>query len=157
MCSSGLCVVARLPAALLVALAFVTSAAFTQDIRFASQRFQVSAATPAYRASSSQSIAPGKQKPSPVIDGKFIAMSALVMASTIADIEGTQQCLGNGSCRELNPLMPQSRAGMYAVNLPINAAAMYLSYRLKASGHRTWWIAPLAISGAHAIGAGFVF
>jgi hypothetical protein len=79
------------------------------------------------------------------------------MATTIADIEATQHCLGNGSCRELNPLMPHSHAGMYAVNIPINAAAMYLSYRLKASGRRSWWIAPLAISGAHAIGAGFVF
>ena len=84
-------------------------------------------------------------------------MSALAMGLTIADIETTQHCLGDGTCRELNPLIPHSRAGMYAVNIPVNAVAMYLSYRLKAGGHKTWWIAPIAISGVHGVGAGFVF
>jgi hypothetical protein len=102
-------------------------------------------------------IQPLKPKPQHVADAKFISMSALAMGLTIADIESTQHCLGDGTCRELNPLMPHSRAGMYAVNIPVNALLMYVSYRLKAGGHKTWWIAPLAISGAHGVGAGFVF
>ena len=93
----------------------------------------------------------------PVADKKFIAMSALTMGLTVADIERTQHCLGEKTCQELNPMLPHSRAGMYAVNLPINAAAMFLSYHLKESGHKTWWIAPLVVSGSHAVGAGIRF
>ncbi len=99
------------------------------------------------------------EKPSwrQVVDKKFVAVHAIAMGFTIADIERTQHCLGNGTCRELNPMLPLSRAGMYAVNVPMNAAAMYLSYRLKASGRRTWWIAPVAIGGSHGVGFGFKF
>ena len=92
-----------------------------------------------------------------VLDAKFVGVSAIAMALTIADIENTQRCLAKNTCTELNPLMPKSRAGMYAVNIPLNAGLMYLSYRLKARGNRAWWIAPLAISGAHGVGVGFVF
>ncbi|HWR14414.1 MAG TPA: hypothetical protein VN577_06280 [Terriglobales bacterium] len=92
-----------------------------------------------------------------VIDKKFVALHALAMGLTIADIERTQSCLGNRTCRELNPLSPVSRTGMYAVNVPLNAGLMYLSYRLKASGKRTWWIVPAVISGAHGVGVGFEF
>jgi hypothetical protein len=92
-----------------------------------------------------------------VIDKKFIAMSALAMGFTIADIERTQSCLGSHTCEELNPMLPHSRAGMYAVNVPLNAGLMYLSYRFKASGKKKWWIAPIAIAGSHLVGAGFRF
>ena len=98
-----------------------------------------------------------KPAPKPVIDTKFIAMSAVSMALTIADIERTQHCLRRSSCVELDPLLPRSRAGMYAVNIPVNAGLMYLSYRLKASGRKTWWIAPLSISAGHFVGATFRF
>jgi hypothetical protein len=118
---------------------------------------QLRAPTSAYMAPYIRPIEREKAKRSRVVDTKFIGMSALAMGLTIADIESTQHCLGNGTCRELNPLMPNSRAGMYAVSIPVNAVAMYLSYRLKASGHKTWWIVPLAISGAHGVGVGFRF
>ena len=121
------------------------------------EELRASAEPPAYMPPYIRPIETTKPKAKRVVDKKFIIMSALVMGTTIADIETTQHCLGNGTCRELNPLIPHSRAGMYAVNLPINALAMYVSYRLKAGGHRTWWIAPIAISGAHGVGAGFVF
>lgn len=92
-----------------------------------------------------------------VVDKKFVAVHAIAMGFTIADIERTQHCLGNGTCRELNPMLPLSRAGMYAVNVPINLAATYLSYRLKASGRKTWWIAPVAIGASHGVGFAFQF
>lgn len=116
-----------------------------------------SAEPPAYVPAYVRPIEPVKWKSKRVINRKFIGINALAMGLTIADIESTQHCLGNHTCRELNPLMPRSRAGMYAVNVPVNLGLMYLSYRLKASGRKTWWIAPLAISGSHAVGAGFIF
>ncbi len=143
--------------ALLLALLFV-SLASAQESAAPNMMLRASVDAPSYRAAYLiRPIEPSKPKPERVIDSKFVGMSALVMGLTIADIESTQHCLGNGTCRELNPLMPHSRAGMYAVNIPVNALAMYLSYRLKAGGHKTWWIAPIAISGAHGVGAGFIF
>jgi hypothetical protein len=80
-----------------------------------------------------------------------------MMGLTIADLERTQACLSHHTCQELNPMLPTSRAGMYAVNLPINAASMYLAYRLKAGGHRTWWIAPMLSTAGHGVGVAFRF
>lgn len=135
----------------------IVSVAFAADPLPVKQELRASAEPPTYMASYIRPIEAAQPKAKRVVDAKFVGMSALVMGTTIADIETTQHCLGNGTCRELNPMIPHSRAGMYAVNLPINALAMYVSYRLKAGGHKTWWIAPIAISGAHGIGAGFVF
>jgi hypothetical protein len=98
-----------------------------------------------------------EKKQQHVIDKKFIFMSVALMAFTISDVERTQSCLGRGTCVEMNPMLPRSRAGMYAVNLPINAAAMYLAYRLKAGAHKTWWIAPVIETAGHVVGTGFRF
>jgi len=92
-----------------------------------------------------------------VADAKFSVLSALVMGTTIADLERTQHCLARGTCVELNPLLPHSRAGMYAVNVPVNAATMYLAYRLKSSGRKTWWIAPAVVAAGHLLGATVTF
>jgi hypothetical protein len=99
---------------------------------------------------------PEKAKPH-VIDKKFIVMGVALMAFTVSDLEKTQSCLAHGTCVEMNPMLPHSRPGMYAVNLPINAAAMYLAYRLKAGGHRSWWLAPAIETAGHVVGTGFRF
>lgn len=113
---------------------------------------------PAYTPAYLKPIEPvQKQAPKRVVDKKFVAMSALAMGLTIADIERTQSCLGSHTCQELNPTLPRSRAGMYAVNVPLNAGLMYLSYRFKSKGKKVWWIAPIAISGSHLVGAGLRF
>jgi hypothetical protein len=156
MWNAGLRTVARLACICMFALFAVTFSnaqglgPFTQQLRASAD------AAPAYHVAYIRPVEPIK-KHSRVIDAKFVSMSALAMGLTIADIESTQHCIGNGTCREMNPLMPHSRAGMYAVNVPVNAGLMYLSYRLKASGNKSWWIAPLAISGSHAVGFGFMF
>src|ERR1051326_1076193 len=80
--------------------------------------------------------APVKKK---VLDKKFLALTGIATALTGADFEMTQHCLGNHSCVEADPLMPSSRAGMYASSVPVNAALYYWSYRLKAKGSRVWW------------------
>jgi hypothetical protein len=137
----------------LLSVSFLLAAEPTTEKR----AFVASSDEPVYVAPYMRPIQLQKQKTARVADAKFIGMSALAMGLTIADIESTQHCLGNGTCKELNPLMPHSRAGMYAVNIPINAAAMYLSYRLKASGRKAWWIAPLTITTAHGVGVAFKF
>jgi hypothetical protein len=153
---AGLGTLPRFACVFFLALIFV-SFAFAANRIPPNQQLQSSADSASNTAPYMRPIEQEKTKHRRVADKKFIGVSALAMGLTIADIETTQHCLGNGTCKELNPLMPHSRAGMYAVNVPVNALAIYMSYRLKANGHRTWWIAPIAISGAHGVGAGFIF
>ena len=95
--------------------------------------------------------------PPRVVDKKFVLVSALVMGLTISDLERTQHCLHRGTCIEMNPMLPHSRAGMYAVNIPLNAATMWLGYRMKSQGRKTWWIAPALVAAGHGIGTAFRF
>lgn len=108
-------------------------------------------------------IAPIAIRPAPVIaqqprrkvmDRNFLLLIGLGTALTIADYEMTQGCLARRICSEANPLLPTSRAGMYATNIPLNAALYFWSYRRKAAGKRLWWVAPLVIIGSHAAGVG---
>lgn len=89
-----------------------------------------------------------------VMDRNFLLLGALTFGLTAADIELTQHCLEAKTCVELNPTLPHSRWGMYAVNTPVNLAVMYFAYRRKASGKRGWWIAPLIDTGIHGVGIG---
>lgn len=98
-----------------------------------------------------------QKKSARVVDAKFVTMSALLMGLTISDLEKTQHCLAAHTCVEMNPMLPHSRAGMYAVNVPINAATMYLAYRLKSAGRRSWWIAPVLETAGHLVGTGVRF
>lgn len=97
------------------------------------------------------------EKPPRVVDKKFVALSATLMTLTIWDLERTQHCLARGTCVEMNPMLPHSRAGMYAVNIPINAGTMYLAYKMKAAGWKTWWVAPALNIAGHAVGTGIRF
>jgi hypothetical protein len=97
--------------------------------------------------------APPPSRPK-VIDRKFIALSALILGLTAMDIEMTQSCMRSGVCVELNPTLPHSRAGMYAVNSATNLGVIYLAFRRRDHGKKDWWIAPLIDIGAHAGGIG---
>ncbi len=99
-------------------------------------------------------VTPPKPK---VIDNKFIVLNAMHFALTVADVELTQRCMHAGTCRELNPTLPHSRLGMYAVNTATNVAVTYFSYRRKKSGKWGWWLAPAIDVGAHAVGVGSNF
>jgi hypothetical protein len=89
-----------------------------------------------------------------VLDKKFITLGALVFGLTAMDMEFTQHCLQRHTCVELDPTLPHSRWGMYAVNTPVNAAVMYLAYKRRATGKWGWWLAPLIDIGAHLGGVG---
>ena len=87
-----------------------------------------------------------------VFDKKFALLTGLGTALTIADYEMTQRCLAARTCVETDPLLPLSRAGMYATNMPLNAALFYWGYKRKAAGKRLWWLPPLFVVGSHAVG-----
>jgi hypothetical protein len=89
-----------------------------------------------------------------VVDKKFMVLAGIATGLTIADFEMTQSCMARHLCVETDPLMPTSRAGMYASSAPVNAGLTYLSYRLKARGKRYWWVPMAAIVASHAIGVG---
>jgi hypothetical protein len=89
-----------------------------------------------------------------VIDSKFAALGALVFALTAADVELTQHCLHAKTCYEMNPTLPNSRWGQYAVNTATNLGVMYFSYRRKKSEKWGWWVAPVVDIGAHTFGVG---
>jgi hypothetical protein len=147
----------RLACALVIAMAVITCAHAADSSSNTSTKplLAASAAAPAYTPPYQRTFQ--MEKSARVVDTPFVAMSVAVMGLTIADIESTQHCLSNHTCTELNPMLPLSRAGMYAVNIPINAGAMYLAYRLKGSGHRSWWIAPAAVAAGHGVGFMFKF
>jgi hypothetical protein len=96
--------------------------------------------------------APAKKKK--VFDKKFALLAGFAAGLTIADFELTQRCLQRRTCVEADPLMPTSHAGMYATNIPLNAALFWWSYRRKQDGKRLWWLAPLMVVGSHAAGVG---
>jgi hypothetical protein len=89
-----------------------------------------------------------------VADKRFLAVTGVATALTVMDFEMTQHCLGNRTCVESDPLMPTSRAGMYASSAPVNVALYYWSYRLKAKGSRIWWLPTAAVIASHAVGVG---
>ncbi len=88
-----------------------------------------------------------------VLDRKYWLLAAFAVGATVADVELTQRCLNHGTCVEMNPTLPRSRAGMYAVNIPATAALFYWSYRRKAQGKRLWWLPMLVDAAPHAAGA----
>ncbi len=96
-------------------------------------------------------LAPAKA-PRKVFDRKFALLIGLSTALTVADYEMTQSCMARHACVESDPFLPHSRAGMYATNIPVNAALFWWSYKRKADGKRFWWLPPLAIIGSHAAG-----
>lgn len=95
-------------------------------------------------------LAPDKK----VVDKKFLALTGIATALTVMDFEMTQHCLGHHTCAESDPLMPTSRAGMYASSAPVNAALYYWSYKLKQKGKAYWWVPTAAAIASHAVGVG---
>lgn len=103
------------------------------------------------------SLEPGPPRESKrVADRNFFLTALFQVGATIGDIESTQYGLSHGA-RELNPLYGNhpSRAKQYAITMPITAAVLGWSYRLKRSApHSKYWlIPPLVVGSMHAIAA----
>jgi hypothetical protein len=103
------------------------------------------------------SLEPGPPRESKrVADRNFWLTALFQVGATIGDIESTQYGLSHGA-RELNPLYGShpSRAKQYAITMPIAAAVLGWSYRLKRSApHSKYWlIPPLVVGSMHTIAA----
>ena len=85
-------------------------------------------------------------------DAKYAWLNGLQFSLAFADIETTQHCIDEHTCREGNPLMPSSQAGKFSVSLGIAAFTAVASYRLKKQHSKGWWIAPAVSIAGHAVG-----
>jgi hypothetical protein len=85
-------------------------------------------------------------------DAKYVWLNGLQFGLAFADIETTQHCVDEHSCREGNPLMPSSPAGKLSVSLGIAAFTAVASYRMKKQRSKGWWIAPAVSVAGHAVG-----
>jgi hypothetical protein len=89
---------------------------------------------------------------SKIFDAKYVWLNGLQLSLAFADIEITQHCIDEHTCREGNPLMPSSQAGKLSVSLGIAAFASVASYRLKKLRSKGWWVAPTVGIAGHAVG-----
>ena len=80
----------------------------------------------------------------------ILAGTALLVATTVYDIEGTQSCLQAGTCRETNPIYGSypGRARAYSIAMPLNGLLIYLSARQKRRGDGNTAFAALYLSSA---------
>ncbi len=87
-------------------------------------------------------------------DRSFWLTHVFQIAATVADIESTQYGLAHGA-REANPLFGShpSRGKQYAISMPLSAAVVGWSYRLKRSAphSRHWLIPPIVIGTMHTV------
>ena|SRR5437870_5639850 len=83
---------------------------------------------------------------------RFWVLTGIAVGLTFADVELTQACLREKTCTEANPLMPESRAKAYAIQVPFTFASTYFSYRLRRSGSERWWLPQLGILMGHSVG-----
>jgi hypothetical protein len=96
-----------------------------------------------------------------VIDTKFVAVGAYLVAMTIFDVETTFSAVRNGA-HEANPIMKpfvnSGRPVTYAIEFAIDAAILFLAYELKKSKNpnlnKTWWVVPMISGTAHGVCAG---
>jgi len=109
---------------------------------------------PAYSSSSAGAIyeIPVPQDRHRVFDRGFLLMNTAHLALAMLDVEMTQHCIGDHTCREANPLMPSSQAGMIGVSLGLFSYTTSASYYLKKHQSKIWWLGPTVGIGAHAVG-----
>ena len=85
-------------------------------------------------------------------NARYAWLNGLQLSLAFADIEATQHCIDEHTCKEGNPLMPSSQAGKLSVSLGIAAFTAFASYRLKKQGSKSWWVAPAVGIAGHAVG-----
>jgi hypothetical protein len=78
-----------------------------------------------------------------VADWEYVGLTGGMFAATVANTELTQRCLSQSTCTFF-PSALSSRAAMYGVGIPADAAVAYFSYRLK-KNHNRFWIVPEAL------------
>jgi hypothetical protein len=117
-----------------------------------------SSALPAFLApsASASSFAGFKRVPagrSPrFFDARYFWLNSLHLTLAVSDIEMTQHCIDEHTCKEANPLMPSSQAGKIGVNLGLVTYTAASSYWLRKRKSRVWWLGPTVGVAAHTVG-----
>jgi hypothetical protein len=88
-------------------------------------------------------------------DWKFWLANGAHAGAAVADVEITQHCIANHTCREGNPLMPSSRAGAYGVAMGMVLFEGYMGHSIRKQGGKAWWVCPMMGVSAHGVGIGF--
>lgn len=112
---------------------------------------------PSNYSSSSSSVVSIQEPPaSPiharVFDRSFALVNGAHLGTAIFDVEMTQHCEAQHTCREANPLMPSSKAGQISVSLGLFAYSATGSYFLKKHKSKAWWVPSALGITTHAIG-----
>jgi|HubBroStandDraft_1064217.scaffolds.fasta_scaffold19096_4 hypothetical protein len=87
-----------------------------------------------------------------VFDRSYFAVNALHLGMAMFDIEMTQHCEAQHTCREANPFMPSSQAGQLSVSLGFFAYSATGSYFFKKHERKSWWLPSAMGTTVHAIG-----
>ena len=99
-----------------------------------------------------QEVPPRKSNWRPVL-----LMTAASVGTAIVDVEASQHCLAADACREANPLMPHSRAGMYAVKSGFAVGTTLQGLALRRSRNpvlrKMWWVPQAVYTAANIYGA----
>jgi hypothetical protein len=94
-------------------------------------------------------------------DKKALPLWLTAAALSVADTEYTlsRPCIQDGTCREWNPLLGQTRAQQYAVRMPLLALVWMTASRLRKGdterqigGMRHWYLIPVIYMGMPAAG-----
>jgi hypothetical protein len=83
-------------------------------------------------------------------DKYFMLANGLMFSSSIANVELTSRCFSGGACAAL-PGPFRSRGALYGVGLPVDLAVAVMSYRLKRSEHRWWFVPAAAVTAGNII------
>ena len=83
-------------------------------------------------------------------DGKFWAITGLMVGSTVANVEYTTRCMDAGRCK-LVPDALRSRGALYGVSLPLNVGVGYLGYALKARGQKLWFLPAALVTAGNVV------
>jgi len=87
-----------------------------------------------------------------VIDRSYIAVNALHLGMALFDVEMTQRCENQHTCREANPFMPSSQAGALSVSLGFFTYSAAGSYYFKKHHRTEWWLPSMLGTAAHTVG-----
>jgi hypothetical protein len=82
----------------------------------------------------------------------YFLLNGLHLGMALFDVELTQHCINNHTCREGNPLMPSSHAGRLGVSMALVGYGSFFSARQKKNHSKYWWISPTAGLASHTAG-----
>jgi hypothetical protein len=143
----------RLVLSALLLVVFAAAPALSQDAYSSSTR-----TARALASSPSFAFAAAQPAPPRVLDSRFLLLTGIAAAATVADVVTTSQCLAASlSCQESNPLVGSrpSTGKLYGFAISTLGAQVAISALLRHHNpqSRSWMIPPIAAAAAHGTAA----